>query len=180
MKACSMVFVNEWVFVVLPLYARHQAGYLASRYLQAGISLQGDHEQSQRICSLQFGSLAPREWVWNLIGNLEKEVPFFFWMSWLGLLMVTGVEEGILGVGMTVVKSCPSCVFLPIAGGQVELNRRRSLTPLARFELLSVMVHTSVLICYWELNSKMSFYHFCNWNCMKASNLFSSITSEVA
>lgn len=110
----------------------------------------------------------------------ERSSFFFFWMSWLGLLMVTGVEEGILGVGMAVVKSCPYCVFLPIAGGQVELNRRRSLTPLARFELLSVMVHTSVLICYWELNSKMSFYHFCNWNCMKANNLFSSITSEVA
>lgn len=180
MKACSMIFVSEWVFVLHPPHARHQAGYLASRYLQGGISLQGDTKQSWRICSSQWGSLAPREWVWILIRNLEREVPFFFCMSWLGLLMVAGGEEGTLGLGMTVVKSCAFCVFLPIAGGRWNWIRGGASLLSQDFGLLSVMIPTSVLICYWELNPKLSFYHLCNWNCMKANNLFSSITMEVA
>lgn len=133
MKACSMIFVNEWIFVVHPLYARHQAGYLASRYLQGGISLQGDIKQSRRICSLRWGSLAPREWVWILIRALERAVPFFF------LYVMTWAADGRRrrrGNPGAWDDSSEVLRFLCLSANcrrQVKLNRRRGLTPLARF-----------------------------------------------
>ena len=141
MKVCSVIFVNECQWIL----SMNVNEYLLCTHCMPGTRLGTCHPGTFKEVS-PFKEIlnSYREFVhysedlW-LQGNESgcslgswREKFHFFCMSWLGLLMVAG-EEGILGVGRTAVKSCPFCVFLPIAGGQVELNRRRGLTPLERF-----------------------------------------------